>query len=147
MEGPISYTAVLDASVLVPGFLSNFLLWLAEVGLYRAKWSEDIHAEWIRGRHKRYNISVEMSMVRRQTIDREFPHGLVTDYQNLIEGLALPDSPCFSSCHQMWCQRNNYKQSQALSASCARTVQYCTGAPRRFLKPTCKLGGRHLKRG
>ncbi len=91
MQGPVNYTAVLDASVLVPGFLSNFLLWLADADLYRAKWSDDIHAEWIRGRLNRYNIPVDVSQARRQTMDREFPHGLVTDYQSLIDGLTLPD--------------------------------------------------------
>ena len=87
----MNYTAVLDASVLVPGFLSNFLLWLADADLYRAKWSEDIHTEWIRGRLNRYSIAVDVSQKRRQTMDREFPQGLVTDYQSLIDGLTLPD--------------------------------------------------------
>lgn len=91
MPGPVSYTAILDASVLVPRFLSNFLLWLADVDLYRARWSEDIHSEWISGRAKRFGVPIEESKTRRQKMDEEFPHGLVCDYQVLIEGLELPD--------------------------------------------------------
>lgn len=91
MEGPISYTVVFDASVLVPGFLSNLLLWLAEMDLFRAKWSKDIHTEWIRARKNRYEIAVEVSEARRQLIDEKFLDGLVTDYQSLIDGLTLPD--------------------------------------------------------
>src|ERR1700730_10971286 len=45
MHGPIGYTVVLDASVLVPSFLSNLLLWLSEMDLFQAKWSPDIHAD------------------------------------------------------------------------------------------------------
>ena len=91
MQGPVSYIAILDASVLVPGFLSNLLLWLAEMDLYRAKWSEDIHTEWIRSRKERYGIPVEVSQTRRETMDQQFPQGLVSDYQSLIDGLTLDD--------------------------------------------------------
>ena len=91
MQSPVNYTAILDASVLVPGFLSNLLLWLAEMDLYRAQWSEDIHIEWIRGRKERYGIPVEVSQARREVIDQQFPQGLVSNYQSLIDGLTLDD--------------------------------------------------------
>lgn len=91
MQGPVNYTAILDASVLVPGFLSNLLLWLAEMDLYRAKWSDDIHKEWIRGRNVRYGIPVEISQTRREMMDQQFPQGLVHEYQSLIDGLTLND--------------------------------------------------------
>jgi hypothetical protein len=91
MERSTSYTAVLDSSVLVPGFLSNLLLWLAETELFQAKWTEDIHVEWMRGRSKRYGHNADVLQARRNIIDEKFPHSLVTDYQSLISSLSLPD--------------------------------------------------------
>lgn len=79
MEQPSRYIAVFDASVLVPGFLSNFLLWLGQSDLFQAKWSPDIHAEWIRNRKKRYNIDIAASEARRNVMDEKFPDALVTD--------------------------------------------------------------------
>lgn len=89
MDRPSRYIAVFDASVLVPGFLANLLLWLAQTDLFQAKWSPDIHAEWIRNRKKRYDIDITVSEARRQVMDQKFPHALVTDYEDLIDSLNL----------------------------------------------------------
>jgi hypothetical protein len=43
-----NYTVILDACVLYPAPLRSFLLYLAQTGLFRAKWTEQIHDEWIR---------------------------------------------------------------------------------------------------
>lgn len=87
MERPGRYIAVFDASVLVPGFLSNLLLWLAQTDLFQAKWSPGIHAEWIRNRKKRYNIEVDISEKRRAVMDERFPQALVTGYEGLVDSL------------------------------------------------------------
>ncbi len=42
-----SFTAFLDASVLYPAPLRDLLLELAVSDLYRAKWSDAVHDEWI----------------------------------------------------------------------------------------------------
>jgi hypothetical protein len=42
------YTVVFDACVLYPAPPRDFLLRLATTGLFAAKWTEQIHAEWIR---------------------------------------------------------------------------------------------------
>ena len=89
MEKPSRYVAVFDASVLVPGFLANFLLWLAQTDLFQARWSPDIHAEWIRNRKKRYDIEVAASESRRNVMDARFPEALVTDYESLIDSLSI----------------------------------------------------------
>ena len=47
MTEALSVTAVLDASVLYPALLRNMLMRLALHGLFRARWSERIHEEWI----------------------------------------------------------------------------------------------------
>ena len=41
------FTAFLDASVLYPAPLRDLLLELAVSDLYRAKWSNAVHDEWI----------------------------------------------------------------------------------------------------
>jgi hypothetical protein len=42
------YSAVLDACVLYPASLRDPLLCYAEEGMYRARWTNEIHDEWIR---------------------------------------------------------------------------------------------------
>jgi hypothetical protein len=41
------FTAFYDANVLYPADLRNLLMHLALSGLFRAKWSADVHEEWI----------------------------------------------------------------------------------------------------
>ena len=41
------YTALLDANVLYPAPTRDLLMQLAVTGLFKVKWSEDIHREWI----------------------------------------------------------------------------------------------------
>lgn len=42
------FVAVLDANVLYSAPLRDFLLRLAEAGLYKPKWTNEIQEEWIR---------------------------------------------------------------------------------------------------
>ena len=43
----MSYTALLDANVLYPAPVGDLLLQLAVSDLYKARWTSDIHREWI----------------------------------------------------------------------------------------------------
>jgi hypothetical protein len=40
--------AVLDACVLFPAPIRDVLIQLAKQGVFQARWSDDIHEEWIR---------------------------------------------------------------------------------------------------
>jgi hypothetical protein len=42
-----NYTALFDANVLYPAPLRDVLMQLAVTDLFRAKWSADIHREWM----------------------------------------------------------------------------------------------------
>ena len=42
-----TFTAFYDANVLYPAELRNLLMHLSLTGLFRAKWSADVHEEWI----------------------------------------------------------------------------------------------------
>lgn len=48
MAGSSRYTAVLDANTLYPAPLRDLLLSLAVEGLYHARWTVQIHDEWVR---------------------------------------------------------------------------------------------------
>ncbi len=41
------YTALLDANVLYPAPMRDILMELAVGDLYKARWTDDIHREWI----------------------------------------------------------------------------------------------------
>jgi len=42
-----AFIAFYDANVLYPAELRNFLMHLALTGIFRAKWSDAVHEEWI----------------------------------------------------------------------------------------------------
>lgn len=87
-----SFTAVYDACVLYPAPLRDFLMWLALSGRFRARWSAHIHAEWkssLLG--KRPDLRADLLDRTSALMNKAIPDGLVTDYEDLIEGLRLPD--------------------------------------------------------
>jgi hypothetical protein len=43
-----TFAAFYDANVLYPAELRNFLMHLAMTGLFRAKWSVEVHEEWMK---------------------------------------------------------------------------------------------------
>ncbi len=87
-----AFTAFYDASVLYPAELRNFLMHLALTGLFRAKWSADVHEEWISALlRKRPDLSREKLERTRLLMDTHAVDALVTGYEHLIPGLHLPD--------------------------------------------------------
>ncbi len=42
------FTVIYDACVLYPAPLRDFLMWLALTDLFKARWTEEIHQEWMR---------------------------------------------------------------------------------------------------
>jgi predicted nucleic acid-binding protein len=86
------FIAIYDACVLYPAPVRDLLLEVAGAGLITAKWTKEIEAEWIRNLHaNRPEIPLE---ILQETADRmiEFlPDCLVTNYEKLTVGLALPD--------------------------------------------------------
>lgn len=61
-------------------------------GLYRAKWTEDIHEEWIRSvLADRADLKPEQLHRTRELMNRAVPDCLVEGYEELIPCLHLPD--------------------------------------------------------
>ena len=84
--------ALFDACVLFPPSLRDFLVWLAITGACRARWSDEIHDEWIRGVLEHRPTVLKASLDRcRELMDRNVPEALVTGYEGLIPTLELPD--------------------------------------------------------
>ena len=85
-------TAVLDANVLYPAPLRDYLLHLASLGVYEPIWTAAIQDEWIRNLAKaRPDINRAALEATQRSMDRAFPGSNVTKYESIISSLSLPD--------------------------------------------------------
>ncbi len=84
--------ALYDACVLFPAPLRDLLMQLALTGLFRAKWSHDIHEEWIRNvLRTRTDLTRKQLDHVRELMDQCASDALVEGYEPLIPSLNLPD--------------------------------------------------------
>lgn len=87
-----NYTVLLDANVLYPAPMRDALMQLAITDLFKAKWTADIHREWIdalvRNEPHRDRAALERT---RDLMDKNVRDCLVTGYESLIPSLDLPD--------------------------------------------------------
>ena len=86
-----SITALYDACVLYPAPLRDLLMRVALEDLFRARWTDAIHEEWIRSAVANGEISRENAERVRGLMNRHVEDCLVTGYEDLIDGLTLPD--------------------------------------------------------
>ncbi|MDX8354836.1 PIN domain-containing protein [Cognatiyoonia sp. IB215182] len=86
------YTALLDANILYPAPLRDVVMQLAVTDIFKAKWSADIHREWIdalmRNEPHRDLAALERT---RDLMNQATRDCLVTGYQTLVASLDLPD--------------------------------------------------------
>src|SRR4051794_31839436 len=89
---PTTFTAVYDACVFYPAPLRDLLMQLAMTDLVRARWSDQIHEEWIR------NLQENRPDIRKGALERirdlmnaHVRDCLVSGHEGLICGLSLPD--------------------------------------------------------
>jgi predicted nucleic acid-binding protein len=81
--------AVLDANVLYPAPLRDFLLRLAAARFFKPRWSDQIQEEWIKNLLKNNeNLSREKLEATCGAMDSFFEDALVTDYELLIPALT-----------------------------------------------------------
>ncbi|AFY35557.1 PIN domain-containing protein [Calothrix sp. PCC 7507] len=87
-----NFTAIYDACVLYPAPLRDFLMRLAVTDLFRARWTDAIHSEWIRNVLKdRPDLTLEKLTRTKNLMNSHVRDCLVTGYEALIVGLQLPD--------------------------------------------------------
>ncbi|KSD71899.1 MULTISPECIES: PIN domain-containing protein [Pseudomonas aeruginosa group] len=86
------FTAVYDANVLYPAPLRDLLMHLALTGVYRARWTAQIHDEWKRNLLINRRDLTQAQLDRTSAaMDRAIPDALVTGHEPLCPGLTLPD--------------------------------------------------------
>ena len=84
--------AVLDACVLYPPSLRDLLMRIAVAGAYKPRWTEEIHAEWIRPVLSDNPEVPPAHLDRtRRLMDQAVVNGLVSGYGARIPALSLPD--------------------------------------------------------
>jgi len=85
-------TVVYDACVLYPAPLRDLLMQLAVADIFRARWTDRIHDEWIRNLlENRKDLRPEQLEKTRALMNRNVRDGFVTGYEGLIPNLSLPD--------------------------------------------------------
>jgi predicted nucleic acid-binding protein len=88
----MAFTALYDACVLFPAPVRDLLLHLAVTDQFRARWTDAIHEEWIRAvLNSRPDLSRERLERTRRLMDAHVRDALITDFEDLIPTLTLPD--------------------------------------------------------
>lgn len=88
----IAPVALYDANVLYPAFLRDTLVQLATQGIVQARWTDQIHDEWIRNiLQDRPDISPSSLARTRRLMNFHVPRATIENYEFLIPTLQLPD--------------------------------------------------------
>jgi predicted nucleic acid-binding protein len=83
---------VYDACVLYPAPLRDLLVQLATTRIFRAKWTDRIHDEWIRNLLiNRPDLKAEQLNRVRNLMNKNIQDSLVSGFESLIPTLELPD--------------------------------------------------------
>ncbi len=89
--------AVLDPCVLYPAPLRDLLVELAARDLFRARWTSEIHEEWMRCvKADRPDLDPKRLQRTRELMDIHVENSVVTGHLPLIPSLTLPDP---DDCH------------------------------------------------
>lgn len=92
MSRTVPPVVFLDASVLYPALLRNILMHLALADLFRPRWSERVHEEWIAALLKaRPDLTRERLLRVRALMEAHVGDAMVSAYERLIARLTLPD--------------------------------------------------------
>lgn len=86
------FTVLLDACVLYPAPLRDLLIELATKGMFRGRWTDRIHDEWIRNLLKnRPDLKKDQLERTRKLMNERVLDCLVHNYEDLIKSVVLPD--------------------------------------------------------
>jgi len=85
-------TVIYDACVLYPAPLRSLLMYLAMTDLFRARWTDAIHEEWMGNvQSDSPDITRDKAERIRNLMNAHVRDCLVTGYEDLIPSLTLPD--------------------------------------------------------
>jgi hypothetical protein len=83
---------IFDACVLYPFHLRNIVVQIAVDHLVDARWTDEIHDEWIRSLIADVpGIPIERLQITRKLMNDALPGATVTGYQAHLEAITLPD--------------------------------------------------------
>jgi len=86
------HTAFFDANVFYPAALRDFLMRLAQNAMFRARWTNRVHEEWISALlRNRPDLDRGQLERTRRLMDNAIRNCLVEGYEDLIPTLTLPD--------------------------------------------------------
>lgn len=91
----VHFTCVLDTNVIYPITTRDILFWFAHYELYTPKWSKHIFDEWA-SVMRRKEVPDHEILKRTNKANLAFPDAFVTNYEDLIDALKLPDE---KDCH------------------------------------------------
>ncbi len=88
----MAFVVVYDANVLYPALLRNILILVAQRGIVQAKWTSQILDEAFSNLQKnRTDLDTEKLDRTRALVERSIRDANVTDYEELIGLIKLPD--------------------------------------------------------
>lgn len=86
------FSVIFDACVLYPAPLRDLLMRLAVTDLFKARWTDQIHEEWINALlREEGKFSREKLEYIRDLMDQHVRDAKVIGYESLIETIQLPD--------------------------------------------------------
>jgi predicted nucleic acid-binding protein len=87
-----TFTAFFDANGFFGARLRSLIVELAQTGQFRARWSEEVHTEWMAAViAKRPDITAGALACVKTQMNAAVPDCVVSGYQFLIDALVLPD--------------------------------------------------------
>ena len=88
----MAFTALYDACVLYPAPLRDLLVELACTNLFRARWTDRIHEEWLRNLIEgRPDLDPDRLRRTAKLMNEAVEDCLIAGYEDLIPSIALPD--------------------------------------------------------
>lgn len=87
-----TFTAFFDANVFYGARLRSLVVYAAQTKLFRARWSDTVHDEWVRNLLKnRPDLKAEDLIRTRELMNAAVPDCIVTGFEPFMNCLELPD--------------------------------------------------------
>jgi predicted nucleic acid-binding protein len=87
-----TFTAFFDANVFYGARLRSLVLYAAQTKLFRARWSDMVHDEWVRNLlMNRPDLKPESLVKTRELMNSAVPDCLVSGFEPFMQCLDLPD--------------------------------------------------------
>ena len=84
--------AVFDACILYPFHLRNIIVQAAVDRLIEARWTDEIHDEWVRNlAADTPTIPIERLQTTRRLMNDALPGATISGYEDLVPTVSLPD--------------------------------------------------------